>query len=199
MPAEIRSFYDPLEPFIYWDSSFSIAATDVNHNYYRICRAFVDRCMQEDVICFVSDWVLNEVAFYLIRTRLELLGRQRGLYWRELLRRDPSVIDGIMPLIRNAFAELSNFALWLPSLNEQFYDLLSQWQLPPEHAIQLAASAAWSANVTLSDEAMQLVERYRLLPTDAAHIVVALSHVVRAFATLDPDFALVDGIILFMP
>jgi PIN domain. len=199
MPAEIRSFYDPLEPFIYWDSSFSIAATDVNHNYYRICRAFVDRCMQEDVICFVSDWVLNEVAFYLIRTRLELLGRQRGLYWRELLRRDPSVIDGIMPLIRNAFAELSNFALWLPSLNEQFYDLLSQWQLPPEHAIQLAASAAWSANVTLSDEAMQLVERYRLLPTDAAHIVVALSHGVRAFATLDPDFALVDGIILFMP
>jgi len=104
-----------------------------------------------------------------------------------------------MPLIRNAFAELSNFALWLPSLNGQFYDLLSQWQLPPEHAIQLVASAAWSANVTLSDEAMQLVERYRLLPTDAAHIVVALSHGVRAFATLDPDFALVDGIILFMP
>jgi predicted nucleic acid-binding protein len=45
---------------------------------------------------------------------------------------------------------------------------------------------------------MQLVERYRLLPTDAAHIVVALSHGVRAFATLDPDFALVDGIIVFM-
>jgi predicted nucleic acid-binding protein len=198
MPAEIRSFHDPLEPFIYWDSSFSIAATDVNHSHYRICRAFVDRCMQEDVICFISDWVLNEVAFYLIRTQLELLGRQQGLYWRELHRRDPSVIDGIMPLVRNALAELSNFALWLPSLNERFYDLLAQWQLPPEHAIQLAAPVAWSVNATLSDEAMQLVERYRLLPTDAAHIVVALSHGVKAFATLDPDFALVDGIIVFM-
>jgi len=80
MPAEIRSFHDSLEPFIYWDSSFSIAATDVNHSHHQICRAFVDRCMQEDVICFISDWVLNEVAFYLIRTRLELLGRQQGLY-----------------------------------------------------------------------------------------------------------------------
>jgi len=199
MPAEIRNFHDPLEPEIYWDSSFSIAVNDANHTHHRECLEFALRCKMERVACYISDWVLNEVAFYLIRTRLELLGRQRGLYWRELLRRDPSVIDGIMPLIRNAFAELSNFALWLPSLNEQFYDLLSQWQLPPEHAIQLAASAAWSANVTLSDEAMQLVERYRLLPTDAAHIVVALSHGVRAFATLDPDFALVDGIILFMP
>jgi hypothetical protein len=55
----------------------------------------------------------------------------------------------------------------LPSLNERFYDLLAQWQLPPEHAIQLAAPVAWSVNATLSDETMQLVERYRLLPTDA--------------------------------
>jgi predicted nucleic acid-binding protein len=199
MPAEIRSFHDPLEPEIYWDSSFSIAVNDTSHMHHRECLEFALRCKREHVACYISDWVLNEVAFYLIRTQLELLGRQQGLYWRELHRRDPSVIDGIMPLVRNALAELSNFALWLPSLNERFYDLLAQWQLPPEHAIQLAASVAWSVNATLSDEAMQLVERYRFLPTDAAHIVVALSHGVRAFATLDPDFAIVDGIIVFMP
>jgi hypothetical protein len=80
--------------------------------------------VQEDVICFISDWVLNEVAFYLIRTQLELLGRQQGLYWRELHRRDPSVIDGIMPLVQ--YSRWSNFALWLPSLNER---MTAQWQL----------------------------------------------------------------------
>lgn len=199
MPAEVRSFHEPLEPFIYWDSSFSIAIQVTTHPYYRICRAFTNRCNQEGSICFISDWVLNEVAFYLIRTHLEQLGRQRGLYWRELYRIEPSTVEGISPKIRHAFAELYDLTIWLPSFGSRFYDLLSQFDLPAQYAVQSAAAIAWDKNATLSDEALDLIERYHLLPTDACHIAIAQTHGIRAFATLDPDFLTVDGIIVFTP
>jgi len=50
MPAEIRSFYAPLEPSIYWDSSFSIAVHDTSHPHHRDCLAFALRCKQEKVV-----------------------------------------------------------------------------------------------------------------------------------------------------
>lgn len=199
MPAEIRSFHDPLEPLIYWDASFSIALRSVNHSYHQVCQAFAYRCMEEGATCFISDWVLNEVAFYFIRTRLEELGRKRGLYWRELYRLDPSVIDSIMTEIRSIFDELYGLTIWLPSLSDRFYHLLSQTDLPAYQAIQSMASIAPSKNATLSDEALELMTRYRLLPTDAYHIAVAQTYGIRAFATLDPDFLSVDGIIVFTP
>ncbi len=199
MPAEVRSFYAPLEPSIYWDSSFSIAVHDTSHPHHRDCLAFALRCKQERVACFISDWVLNEVAFYLIRTHLEELGRQRGIYWRELYRIDPSVIDSVLPKIHHAFAELYDLTIWLPSLGVRFYDLLSQFDLPAGQAIQSAAAVAWNANATLSSEALELMERYNLLPTDAYHIAVAQTHGIRTFATLDSDFLTVDGIVVFVP
>ncbi|MFN4179405.1 MAG: type II toxin-antitoxin system VapC family toxin [Armatimonadota bacterium] len=197
MPAEVRSFYDPLVPFIYWDASFSIALHSVNHSHHQVCQAFAYRCMEEGATCFISDWVLNEVAFYFIRTHLEELGRERGLYWLELYRLDPSAVDSIVTEIRSVFDELYGLTIWLPSLGDRFYHLLSQIDLPAHQAIQSAASIALAKNAALSDEALELMTRYRLLPTDAYHIAVALTHGIRAFATLDPDFLRVDGIIVF--
>ncbi len=58
----------------------------------------------------------------------------------------------------------------------------------------------WDSSFPIAvHDVTHMMERYRLLPTDACHIAVAQSHGINAFATLDPDFSAVNGIVLFMP
>jgi hypothetical protein len=44
---------------------------------------FATRLFLAGVVSYVSDWTLNEFAFYLIRRHLEQEAKVHGLYWQE--------------------------------------------------------------------------------------------------------------------
>ncbi|MBI1928183.1 hypothetical protein HYR99_28550 [Candidatus Poribacteria bacterium] len=67
MPAEKRSFEDALEPIMYWDATFTIAVFVEEDYFHEECAAFRQRFDEEGTLSAVSDFVYNELAFYLLR------------------------------------------------------------------------------------------------------------------------------------
>ena len=169
MPAEVRDFVDEIDDVIYWDSSFAIAHFFEQLPSHTECSNFVTRLMREGVLCVSSDLVHNEVAFFIQRSYLSEHGARVGMHWREVHRRMPNALSAINALLRRVRNELEAMTFHLP--------------MP--------------ANVR--DDAYELMERYHLLPTDAFHVAIALHHDVNAFASLDEDFARVDGIVVYAP
>ena len=207
MPAIVRNFTDPLEKELYWDASFTIAAYEPHHALHPICRQFTYRLRQEKVISFVSDWTLNEFAFYLIRRHLEQEAKVHGLYWQEFFRRHPNAIQPALRRVRVALSQLTAFTVWLPSLGTNFCDLILEPQLRQllqhqsvKNSLRAVAPTAWQTFAASTfDDAFWLMERFNLLPTDAFHIAIAQSFGIKAIVSLDPDFIRVDGIIVYAP
>jgi predicted nucleic acid-binding protein len=207
MPAIVRNFTDPLEKELYWDASFTIAAYEPHHPLHPICRQFTYRLRQEKVISFVSDWTLNEFAFYLIRRHLEQEAKVHGLYWQEFFRRHPDAIQPALRRVRVALSQLTAFTVWLPSLGTNFCDLILEPQLRQllqhqsvKNSLRAVAPTAWQTFAASTfDDALWLMERFNLLPTDAFHIAIAQSFGIKAIVSLDPDFIRVDGIIVYAP
>ncbi|HIE29397.1 TPA: PIN domain-containing protein [Candidatus Poribacteria bacterium] len=162
-----RSFLDELEPIIYWDSSFAIAVFLDTELYHDECEKFRQRLNAEGVLSVVGDFVYDEAAFFLIRKFLEAEGKRTKQHWRDVKRTQPNFINTIMSTVKRVKDELNDTALWIPS----------------------------SENV--KEKVFQLMQSYSILPTDAFHLAVALSHGVTAFATLDADFLKVDGITVY--
>lgn len=207
MPAIVRNFTDLLEKELYWDASFTIAAYEPHHALHPICRQFTYRLRQEKVISFVSDWTLNEFAFYLIRRHLEQEAKVHGLYWQEFFRRHPNAIQPALRRVRVALSQLTAFTVWLPSLGTNFCDLILEPQLRQllqhqsvKNSLRAVAPTAWQTFAASTfDDAFWLMERFNLLPTDAFHIAIAQSFGIKAIVSLDPDFIRVDGIVVYAP
>jgi predicted nucleic acid-binding protein len=167
MPAERRSFADPLEPVVYWDTSFAIARLRVNHPYHAEALNFAHRLDAEAILSTSSDFVHNELAFVVIRDALMAEGRRTGQYWRDVYRQRLDLVIATLPQVQANRAELNRLTLSLPV---------------PE---------------TVQDRAFQLMEAYALLPTDAYHAAIALDAGVNTCVSLDEDLRRVDGLIVY--
>jgi predicted nucleic acid-binding protein len=167
MAAERRSFTDPLESFLYWDASFTIAFFGDTQSYHQECVAFESRLRVEAVISTVSDFVYDELAFVDLKAALIAEGRRTGQSWIEVKRNRPTFLDAIMPAVEAKKAELDRLTINLSCSSE------------------------------IRDQAFQLMRDFRLLPADAYHIAIALDAGVNAFASLDEDFLRVDGIMVY--
>ena len=167
--AERRNFHNALEPIIYLNSSFVIAHCDRSDPFHLECRDFFDRFQAEGVICVVSDFVYNEVAFYILRQALMREARRIGQRWEDILRVAPHVFQEAMNRVETVRADLERRTIALP-ITENVRDL-----------------------------AFTLMRQYNLLPTDAYHVAVALDAGVSTFVSLDEDFLAVDGITVYMP
>jgi len=165
--AERRNFHDALEPIVYLNSSFVIAHCDRGDPFHLECRDFFDRLQAEGVICVVSDFVYNEVAFYILRQALMREARRTGQRWEDVLRVAPHVFQEAMNRVETVRADLERRTIALP-ITENVRDL-----------------------------AFTLMRQYNLLPTDAYHIAVALDAGVSAFVSLDEDLLAVDGIAVY--
>ena len=167
MPAICRSFNEPLESIIYLDATFAIAGLESTEPYHAECMAFRERMEKESVLCVVSDFVYNELAFQRIKIPLMAEARRTGRSWLEVKRNQPHLIALAMLDVDAKMSELNQFALKLSIVD------------------------------TVTANAFQLMRDYNLLPTDAYHIATALESGVNTFATLDSDFLLVDDIICY--
>jgi predicted nucleic acid-binding protein len=156
-----------MESIIYWDASYAISCLVETEQYHNECVAFQKRLKAEGILSVSSDFVYDELSFFIIRQALMKEGRRTGQHWLDVKRLQPDFISKIMPDVRVKTDELNDMTLWLPT-NEQ-----------------------------VKEKAFQLMSDYSLLPTDAFHIAVALEHGVNSFATLDEDFLRVDGIIVY--
>ena len=167
--AERRNFRDTLEPIIYLNSSFVIAHCDRGDPFHLECRDFFGRLQAEGTICVVSDFVYNEVAFYILRQALMREARRTGQRWEDVLRVAPHVFQEAMNRVEIIRADLEQRTLALP------------------------------VTETARDLAFTLMRQYNLLPTDAYHVAVALDAGVSTFVSLDEDLLSVNGIIVYMP
>jgi predicted nucleic acid-binding protein len=167
MPAQRRTFHDPLESVIYWDASFAIARLHGDHDYHAECVDLARRLDTERILSIVSDLVHDELAFYTIKSALMAEARRTGQRWQEVYRQRPNLVIATMPQVQTNRAELNRMTLLLPI---------------PE---------------TVQDRAFQLMGTYALLPTDAYHVAIALDAGVNALVSLDEDLLRVDGSIVY--
>ncbi len=165
--SERRNFFDPLEPIVYWNSSFAIAFWQSYDPYHDECVRFAERLRSEGIICVVSAFTYNEVAFHILHQALLQEARQTGEWWKHIPRINPKVFQAAMDEVEFVKAELEQRTLLLP-VTETAHDL-----------------------------AFTLMRRYNLLPTDAYHVAIALDAGVNAFVSLDEDLLNVDGIVVY--
>jgi predicted nucleic acid-binding protein len=167
MPAIRRDFHDVLEPIVYLDSTVAIAAEDNHERFHAECDAFRQRIESRTILPVVSDFVYNEVAFHHIKSALTDEGRRQGKSWMWIKRNIPHIFDAAMINVQTSRAKLERMTLRL------------------------------SITDSVIVRAFQLMQDFHLLPTDAFHIATALESNVNVFATLDKDFLVVDGIIVY--
>ncbi|MFA0757715.1 MAG: hypothetical protein PVTTEEND_001285 [Candidatus Fervidibacter sp.] len=165
--AERRNFLDALEPFIYLNSSFVIACWDDRDPFHLECQAFLNRLKAEEIVCVVSDFTYNEVAFFILRQALIQEARRTGQRWEEVLRTSPHIFQAAMDEVELVKTELDRSTVYLPT------------------------------SESAKDFAFTLMRHYNLLPTDAYHVAVARDVGVNAFASLDEDLLAVDGITVY--
>jgi len=158
MSATKKSFTDSVEDkIIYWDASYAISFYVDTEQYHSECVAFRKRLQKVGVLSVVSDFVYDELAFFLVRQALAKEGRKTGQHWLDVKKSFPDFISKIMPSVLEKTSELNDMTLWLPT----------------------------SENV--KEKAFQLMSDYSLLPTDAFHIATAKEEGVLSFATLDSE------------
>ena len=168
MSVSKKSFTDDvMESIIYWDASYAISCLVETEQYYDECVAFQKRLKAEGILSVSSDFVYDELSFFLIRQALTKEGRRTGQHWLDVKKSQPDFISKIMPNVEVKTDELNDMTLWLPT-SEQ-----------------------------VKGKAFQLLSDFSLLPTDAFHIATALEHGVNSFVTLDDDFLSVDGIVVY--
>ncbi|MFN4180856.1 MAG: type II toxin-antitoxin system VapC family toxin [Armatimonadota bacterium] len=152
---------------VYLNSSFAIALRARHDPFHHECNAFFNRLQIEGVICVISDFVYNEVAFYILRRFLMREAIRTGQKWEDILQTVPQVFQTAMNEVESVKAELDRSTVYLPT------------------------------SESAKDLAFTLMRRYNLLPTDAYHVAVALDAGVNAFVSLDEDLLNVDGIVVY--
>jgi predicted nucleic acid-binding protein len=167
MSAERRSFMAPIEPILYWDTTYAITILDETEAYHSDCANFYEQLDTKSVLSVASDLVYNELAFHRIKAALTIEGIHTNQHWLDVKRNLPDFIATIMPDVESKKAELDCMVLKL------------------------------AIGDTVTELAFQLMQDYSLLPTDAYHIAVALDAGVNCFVTLDRDFLRVDDIIVY--
>jgi len=167
--AERRNFHDALEPIVYLNSSFIIACWDNSDPFHFECQMFLGRLQAEEIVCVVSDFTYNEVAFYILILRQALMreARRTGQRWEDVLRSAPHVFQTAMNEVEVVKAEIDRSTIYLP------------------------------ASESAKDLAFTLMRQNNLLPTDAYHVAVALDAGVSAFVSLDEDLLAVNGIAVY--
>lgn len=167
MPAERRDFGAPLEELIYCDTAFAVAALSRDEPFHAESRLFFDRFGVEHSVAVFSDFVLDELAFWVLKGNLAAEARRTGQRWIDVKRQHPDLVRQTFPEIEAKRGELDAQCLKLLILD------------------------------SVTDRAFQLMHDFALLPADAYHIATALESGVNAFVTLDRDFLDVDGIIVY--
>jgi predicted nucleic acid-binding protein len=167
MPAERRCFDDVPESIVYWDSSFAIAFLNHNEAYHAECFAFQEKLKSANTLSVISDFVLDELAFWILKGQLVTEARRTGKRWQEVRRQRPDFVRLVFSQVATKRGELEAQTLRLP--------------LPD----------------SVTDRAFQLMHDHALLPTDAYHIATALENEVPACVTLDEDFLTVEGLIVY--
>lgn len=168
MPTTRRDFFSPLEQeLVYWDASFAIALVSDTADYHDECYQFRERLRQEGILSLISDFVLDEVAFFTVKNVLLDEAQRTRVRWRAVKRQRPDLVVAAAAVADQHREELECRALTLC--------------LPPG----------------VTRRAFQLMQDHALLPTDAYHIATALENGVNSFVTLDQDFLDVDGIIVY--
>ncbi len=167
MPAERRSFADPPEPIIYWNTSFAIAHFNPNYLYHAECLNFAHRLDTAGILSVSSDFVHNELAFIVIRNALVAEARRTGQRWQDVYRQRPDIVAATMPQVQANRAQLNRMTLLLPIAE------------------------------TVQEIAFDLMQAYALLPMDAYHIAVALDADVNAFVSLDEDLLRINDIVVY--
>jgi len=165
--AERRNFHDAIEPIVYLNSSFVIACWDDRDPFHFECQMFLGRLQAEGIVCVVSDFTYNEVAFYILRQALMSEARRTGQRWEDVLRSAPRIFQTAMNEVEVVKAEIDRSTVYLPT------------------------------SESAKDLAFVLMRQYNLLPTDAYHVAVALDAGVSAFVSLDEDLLAVDGIAVY--
>jgi len=95
-----------------WENeSFAIAGLESTEPYHAECMAFRDRMEKESVLCVVSDFVYNELAFQRIKIPLMAEARRTGRSWLEVKRSQPHLIALAMSDVDTKKSELDQFAL----------------------------------------------------------------------------------------
>ena len=115
MSASKRNFTDVLESIIYWDASYAIAFYVEVETYNDECVAFQKRLKAEGILSVVSDFVYDELSFFLIRQALTKEGRRIGQHWLDVKKSQPDFISKNMPDVLVKTNELNDLTLWLPT------------------------------------------------------------------------------------
>jgi predicted nucleic acid-binding protein len=119
------------------------------------------------VLPVISDFVLDELAFWVMKQGAAKESQGTPLSWRQVLRSRPDLAQTLVEQAAAKRADLERRALKLP--------------IPD----------------SVTDRAFQLMHDHALLPTDAYHIATALENEVPACVTLDEDFLTVEGLIVY--
>ncbi len=165
--AEKRNFHDIIEPIVYLNSSFIIALRAWHDPLHHECNTFFNRLQMEGTVFVISDFVYNEVAFYILRRSLVREAVRTGQKLEDILQTVPQVFQTAMNEVESVKAELDRSTIYLPT------------------------------SETTKDLAFTLMGRYNLLPTDAYHVAVALDAGINTFVSLDRDLLNVDGIVAY--
>jgi predicted nucleic acid-binding protein len=167
MPADKRSFSEDITSLLYLDASFVIADLFEGARYHSACRAFADRLKAEGAVAVISDFVLDELAFWVVKQALLKEASESGQSWLQVKKSRPDLVTSAHSQASVARQEIERHTIKL---------------LLPDSA---------------TDRAFQLMHDHALLPTDAYHVAAALENEVPACVTLDEDFLAVDGLIVY--
>jgi predicted nucleic acid-binding protein len=167
MPSERRNFQDIIEPIVYWDASFAIALSIDGEPYHDESAGFYNRLESEGALSLSSEFVYDELIFYMVKGVLIAEGKATSRHWMDVKRERPNLTTSVMPKVNEKIAELERMTMKLPIED------------------------------TVTARAAQLMADYGILPTDAYHIAIALDSGINSFVSLDEDFLRIDGIIVY--
>ncbi len=124
---------------------------------------------ENKVLGYVTPMVLEEISFKLIYAKAsEILNTKNVRRIREALKLDEKIRNECIKILKT------------------FYDYV-EYMLGKGLRVEYVMYDDWC-------NAIDIVERYGLLPTDAIHVAVALRIRARAIATFDEDFRVVKEI-----
>ena len=167
MQANILDFNAELPEVIFWDASFVLNFSIEGARYYEECAEFSRKLQNENIPSIISNLALDEIWYGLLRANLI---KDFSEKWLDKLRRDASVINEYVPLLKEATGDL----VLLP--NVVFVEVRTE----------------------MTFKALDFIERYSFLPRDAIHLATMLSLGVKNIVTTDVDFTRVDGINVYI-
>ncbi len=205
MSAIKRTFSDPLEPIIYWDTSFALAALVTSEQWHAECHAF--RLRLEPIPKFVCRQARNGVECRWDATPLRCVADYE--HFGDRLLANTGTLSVVSEFVYDevAFVRLRDLLAAESIVRGIGWQTLRRADHTFYQSLMPRVNALWSdlraSTVDLSlppavrARAFQLMNDFHLLPTDAYHIAAGLEAGVTAFVSLDADFLNVDGVIVY--